>query len=415
MPHWSLRRTDVMGSTPGELTDTGRRTTLELGERLRKLYVEQLGFLPRVLEQEGLVTLRATPIQRALESVQQVYQGLYPSDKRGQGLPPVTVVARAMHEETLFPNTGACQRFGQLFHMFSERAAKRWNESEEMGRINGKIGRWMPDERGVRVDSKPRLSGVMDTVNAVKAHQDGDIKLPREFLDEGVAKAIDTVACDEWYAGFRESQEYRTLGVGSLVGDLLGRMVWTAEGKRSNSGDEQMGRNSKMWLAGAHDTTLAGVLTSLGAFGDNPWPPFTSHVAIELFRARDADTQALATASAESARTWWSSLPFFGGSQPNVKTIARKPTQDLTSAERTLLRSHYVRLRYNSEVAVMPGCSKSGRHLEGDESFCTLEAFKEIVDEITPKDWKAQCRENLDKKELPNIPERAGWPRKASI
>lgn len=33
----------------GELTDRGRETTLQLGQRLRRLYMDQLNFLPEDL------------------------------------------------------------------------------------------------------------------------------------------------------------------------------------------------------------------------------------------------------------------------------------------------------------------------------------------------------------------------------
>lgn len=72
---------------PGELTDRGRETTLALGQRLRKLYVEQLGFLPSMMDAQvaSKVNLRSTPIPRALESVQQAYTGLYPATFRSPG------------------------------------------------------------------------------------------------------------------------------------------------------------------------------------------------------------------------------------------------------------------------------------------------------------------------------------------
>ena len=61
-----------------ELTDLGRATTLALGQRLRHLYVEQLQFLPHTLARASEYYLRATPIVRALESLQQVFTGFYP-------------------------------------------------------------------------------------------------------------------------------------------------------------------------------------------------------------------------------------------------------------------------------------------------------------------------------------------------
>lgn len=167
---------------PGELTDRGRETTMALGQRIRHLYVNQLGFLPCSIDDasRAYVSLRATPIQRALESVQQTFTGLYPATSRASGMEPPFIVQRAMQDETLFPNEGGCKRFAELSHAFADRTAKLWNDSIEMKYINKKIGKWMPKESPqVQVDSHPRLSGVMDTVNATLAHGPAT-KLPAE-------------------------------------------------------------------------------------------------------------------------------------------------------------------------------------------------------------------------------------------
>jgi acid phosphatase len=39
----------------------------------------------------------------------------------------------------------------------------------------------------------------------------------------------------------------------------------------------------KVGLSGCHDTILAAVLSSFGSFECGKWPPFTSHIAMELF------------------------------------------------------------------------------------------------------------------------------------
>ena len=64
------------------MTDKGRETTLALGERLRRLYVDQLGFMPKLMNDSDMIYLRATPIPRALESVQQAFWGMYPLTAR---------------------------------------------------------------------------------------------------------------------------------------------------------------------------------------------------------------------------------------------------------------------------------------------------------------------------------------------
>jgi len=57
---------------------------------------------------------------------------------------------------------------------------------------------------------------------------------------------------------------------------------------------------------------------------------------------------------------------------------------------------HYVRVRYNDRPMRIPECAaKRENHLPGNDTFCTLDAFKEIVDKFTPQNWTAECTENL--------------------
>jgi acid phosphatase len=53
-----LQKEGINGSILGELTDQGRVTTLALGQRLRRLYVDELGFLPKRFEDENLLYIR---------------------------------------------------------------------------------------------------------------------------------------------------------------------------------------------------------------------------------------------------------------------------------------------------------------------------------------------------------------------
>ncbi|KAK8915486.1 putative acid phosphatase [Metarhizium anisopliae] len=338
---------------------------VSLGQRLRKLYVDQLGFLPAGVKNTDFIYLRSTPIPRALESLQQTLNGLYPLHTRAENFSPPTIISRALADETLYPNDSNCRRFAALARAFAQRAADRWNDSEDMTYLNAKIGKWMPDESPkVAVDSRPRLSGIMDTVNATFAHGP-ETKLPKEFYDPKVKHILEKIGVEEWYSGYKESEEYRTLGIGALLGDIVSRMVESAEDSANTDNDLKQQSNTpprvRLGLSGCHDTTLAGVLASLGAFNEEAWPPFTSHVAIELF-------QRTGTNSASSSQSWWSSI--FSGSNSN--SIGRKPSPELSERERKRLQGYYVRLRYNDRPVTIPGCKIAGKHLDGDESFCTL-------------------------------------------
>lgn len=147
-------------------------------------------------------------------------------------------------------------------------------------------------------------------------------------------------------------------------------------------------------LSGCHDTTLAAVLASLGAFNTDKWPPYTSHIAIEMFRQKQkshAGTTHQSTSgtlpsippaedtTVVSKPGLFSSL-FSWGATTAVKVvpgtpppgIGREKIETLTDNAKRQLEGYYVRLRYNDAIVTIPGCKGPGKHLEGDESFCTL-------------------------------------------
>ncbi|KAI9810764.1 MAG: hypothetical protein M1827_006102 [Pycnora praestabilis] len=419
----------------GELTDQGRETTLALGQRLRHLYVDRLGFMPKLIADADMIYLRATPMPRALDSVQQSFWGLYPPSARTASFPPPTILTRTPADETLFPNDSNCRRFSQLSRAFAQRTADRWNETTEMEYLNKLMSRWMPPtSHRIAVDSHPRLSGIMDTINATLAHGP-KTRLPSEFYDPKGREIIDRIGTEEWFSGYKESTEYRSLGIGSLVGDVVSRMIGSVE-RNGNDGlmeiggeDGALGKGRggeseiKFALSACHDTTLGAILASLGAFeGENgKWPPFTSHIAVELFRNTEwADGKTVtgrtsfteekrSRANDEDRKSLWASL--FGGitsdpvvegrNLPKPEGMARKTMIELNDQERSKLRGYYVRLRYNDRPVVVSGCKAPGNHLAGDESFCTLDAFKSIVDKFTPKNWKQACAANTDKPAFP--------------
>ncbi|EPS25180.1 hypothetical protein PDE_00112 [Penicillium oxalicum 114-2] len=401
--------------TNGELTDKGRETTYALGTRLRHLYVDQLGFMPKVKSDTEDMYLRATPIPRALESLQQAFWGMYPPSARTQDFPPPVIVARPVAEETLFPNEGSCRRFRQLARLFADRAAARWNDTEQMAYLTKLWSQYMPESSPkVAVDAHPRLSGIMDTINATDAHGPAT-RLPSEFYDKKARAIVDRIAVEEWFAGYNESSEYRKLGIGALMGDVVDRMVstavdggWRSESSASGSGIDGAGKSIKFAMSGCHDTTLAAILSSVGGFQNESWPPFTSSVAVELFsqaadsNSVDAAGTVLEEVSTPSAHQKSGALSFlFGGDKPisrlpSPSATARSPLTSFSDADRDTLRKHYVRIRYNDRPVRLPGCAaKAENHLPGDETFCTLDAFKEIVDKFTPQNWQSECASNL--------------------
>lgn len=74
--------------------------------------------MPATLESTDNMYLRATPIPRALESVQQTFYGMFPPSARIAGFKSPVIVTRQPSDETLFPNEGGCRRFAQLSQVY---------------------------------------------------------------------------------------------------------------------------------------------------------------------------------------------------------------------------------------------------------------------------------------------------------
>lgn len=262
-----------------------------------------------------------------------------------------------------------------------------------MDYVNSLISEWMPEKgKRVAVDSHPRLSGIMDTINSTLAHG-RRTKLPAKFYDPRGYEIMGRIIMEEWFSGYKESRELRELGVGSLIGDIVARMVnYSAEtmnggrikiehavnGLETGKGGEKA---IKFAMSGCHDSTLAGILSSLGAFEGEKWPPYTSHIAIELFKrevtldgpaASKVDHQKPAVAGTEHPQGPGPKNPSSQINGMASKGIARTDIEAVTPAEKRNLEGFYVRIRYNDRPIVIPGCKIRGNHLQGNETFCTL-------------------------------------------
>ena len=270
-----------------------------------------------------------------------------------------------------------------------------------MDYLNSLISKWMPSSsQRVAVDSHPRLSGIMDTINSTLAHGP-KTRLPPEFYDSKGRNIIDKLGVEEWFSGYKESVEYRSLGIGALVGDIVFRMIGSVErngddglleigGSTGNLGKGRGGeKDVKFALSGCHDTTLAAILSSLGAFEGEKWPPYTSHIALELFRRGEWTDSMLNPARTSLDETTskheneqkddslWKSIVGSAKEKasrqsPVPKGIGRRTMDEISSTEKEKLKRYYVRMRYNDRPVIIPGCRLPGNHLEGDESFCTL-------------------------------------------
>ncbi|KAG9013480.1 hypothetical protein FRB94_002555 [Tulasnella sp. JGI-2019a] len=319
----------------GELTDLGRESTYKFGLALRELYKDRLGFLPDIVTSDGTAYFRSTNMPRTIESLQQVIHGLYPRRKFADGVVP-RVRVRHGKDENLVTNSGSCGRLRELQVEFAEAAAREHNPG--LAKLDHKLAQFN-DDRPIRVDSKPRLSGVLDTVHAAHAH---GVAVPSEFLAPDVHPVLESAVVAEWFGGYK-TKDFRKLAMGRLLDDLQSKM----HRKAALSIRDPL----KIAINSCHDTSLAGIMSTLDVF-DNRWPAFTASITFELH---------------SQPKSLISSI--FSGSD----------------------HSHYVRMRYKNKNLVLPACSAPEDHLSDHPEFCTLEAFRRVVRTVTPDDWEAEC------------------------
>ncbi|KAF3802349.1 hypothetical protein GCG54_00003810 [Colletotrichum gloeosporioides] len=339
----------------GELTDNGRATSTELGRELRKLYVEQLRFLPPMLNNIRMIYLRSTQYQRTFVSLQHVFRGLYPPDVVNHSLQDMLVFVEDPKHESLLPPEDYSERFAVLLWQFSRRAAIKWNNSPEMKQINAKLGPWMPEIVPIGVDSQPvKLHDIHDTISAVAATSEPEQFLPPELLDPGVRSTMEKICAEEEFAGYAHNKEFRSLGVGRMLQEALQRMLGAKRQVQQTFTTGQSTSGPRMFLSACHDSAIAGVLASLGAMSDSEWhwPPYAAHIAIELFCKVEEDAMLGKIHTAEP-------------------------------------QSWYVRLKYQGKPVVLPCGAGKGYHLPGHQDICNFQALKGAIEEFAPEGWHA--------------------------
>lgn len=243
--------------------------------------------------------------------------------------------------------------------------------------LSDKIGGWMPGSKTMTLDSQPGLFTIMDSIHATAAHGP-QTRLPNEFYEEGVRKAIDRIVVHETFHGYSASRELRMLAVGQLMGDMVANMVDQVDWSHGHGGVDTASQSPpppRLSLLGCHDHTIGAVLASLGCLdGDDSWPAFASHITLELFRrsstpppqARQHHSQFLSRSHSNNT----DSTP--PTPQGDTSETRGQPVKTLTTEQVQRLDEYFVRVSYNKRHLVIPGCREGGNHLDGNPSFCTL-------------------------------------------
>jgi len=294
----------------GQLTSKGQQQHVALGARMREIYVNKLGLLSPVLNTTELY-VRSSDVWRTKQSAMAHISGLYPLAAQNT----VKLYTQPLEIEAITPNSEACPRISTLVVAALQSDAWKAHDAEMaplMKRLQSLTGaQW------------PLAIMFADVVNSRFCH---GLKLPCKGSDcLSLAEAQQLSKFADWERGaLHGGDEIVKLDVGYFVTDELVPNMLSANATGV----------PKYAVYSAHDDTLTALL---GAFrlDMSTWPPFASHLVLELWRL---------------------------GPQLLVRVI------------------------YNGALQVVPGCTGA------KGTVCTWEEFRTIVaNRLTISDYATAC------------------------
>ncbi|PVU90553.1 hypothetical protein BB559_004568 [Furculomyces boomerangus] len=382
----------------GQLSDVGWSSMRGVGNYLRELYVDRLGYLPSSREdiKPDSLYIRTTDYSRALESVHQVISGLYPVTKDEiervgeDNIKKIPVFTRTVKDENMFLNY-SCQAMKSLLWKMRETTLKMFSESSK--EIKDKIISFstIGKESEKIINNSKAISPVhiiFDSLMALEAH---GLKLPDEITHEFVDQ-LGKQSAKQWLYGATISEKLTRLQTGPIGREML--LHITNKVSQINSKNPKYIVSNKLApyqkppefaIFSGHDTTIGPLLLALGYHKQSDvsdpkdfnviWPEFGSVISLEVFQDTEVTNSPIGFETPKvnkNSDQWPNPIP-----------------KDL------ITDGFYVRVSYDGKPFVIPTCKLEGNHhSESGPTLCTLDAFfkhfKPYVQ--TAHEWKTECR-----------------------
>ena len=308
---WVPGREALRGNcSAGQLTNIGQMQQLELGDALRSRYVGSL--LPGQLETEALY-IRASNVPRCLMSAEMLLNGLYPPSKEnpsGTSVVPIYTIEKDLDPMTI--NEKLCP--GIAVNVLDVLAKNRSLAEDIAVDLAPYVHEY---DRALNTSDPIQALVDYDNINCRAKH---GLPLPGSPPMSNDAYHALYLAWNKLGVALFNGSAF---GLGPFFQTLLDNMQAVI------SGNAPM---PKFMLFSGHDTSVGPLLAALGVF-DGTWPPYASHVSLELY--------------------------------VNSSTKAA-----------------YVRTLYQGDVVVVPGCS----------DFCSFSTFSGILSRSIPTNYAQACK-----------------------
>eukprot|EP00898_Chlorokybus_atmophyticus_P007996 jgi/Chlat1/8198/Chrsp76S00613 len=322
----------------GQLTPRGFEQLSDLGQRLREIYVNKLGFL-RDEDLADSIYVRSTDVWRTQQSAEGLLHGLF-GDGAKDGL-QIPIHTLPQEIENMAANPQRCARLAEIRHEL--RNSPMWqghlqsNQAlrDHLNKIAG---------TGDRLDWSDSFDHFFDSFRGRTCHKmslpcsQADSADDTECVTPEMAEEVFRIGDWEFSQVFHDykSEEVARLSMGSLVKALH---------EAFDEAAEHPDPKTKFRLYSGHDVTIGPLLGALNQTGWR-WPPYASQVLFEL----------------------WS----------------REHNNNNSSNNNNNKEEFVLRAFYNGKLMTLPFCERG--------TTCTLDEVRAWATGLVPEDVGEECR-----------------------
>ena len=249
----------------GQLTATGMRQEFELGQSLRNRYINETHLLPQQYE-TGTLYVRSTDYDRTLMSAESFLRGLYPEGPGPQRFQPIPIHTAPADVDNIILERVNPDVLNRAMEKYVYTTAE-WKQKE--AELKPYFQHWS-EATGTRINA---LTDYDLTIgDALYIHRLYQAPMPAGLTEEDINLMI---ATSNWMT----VMEHKARPIASLYSQkLMNHIVETLQ-KNGKSG-----AHLKYALLSAHDSTIASILSLLGAPVTSN-PPYASDLNFSLYES----------------------------------------------------------------------------------------------------------------------------------
>lgn len=268
----------------GQLTEVGVQQHLTLGENMRQAYSSLLSDI-----QPGEIYVRSTDYTRTLQSAAAFLMSFFPGsgsmtlitdeNEGGEVMHGIGLKTGGKDDSTGGPERvtlGGCKHASELSKTQNGGFGPRADVVSDLAGIFSE---------GI---SKLKMTETADNLHAMSCHSKRLPCTPKGCVTEALALSVFSEADRQMclrYQGAAGGLEAAALALYPFTNEILTRM---REVPSVGSDETTTKTPIKFALYSGHDTVIAPLLAALGAY-DCKWPPYASHIALELWSKPTTD------------------------------------------------------------------------------------------------------------------------------